>query len=174
LLATTFRKLHSYALDDMFIVDSLEAVKCVDQRVPLHRQEMTPHSSDSVNINLQDDRTPQLAHDVLQSPAKLNSVCRQLFPDISPLQHVRSMTVSEKATQVNIIPYENMAPKKNTQPSYKLGNIYQRLFGQSFPNAHSAEADCMALLQIFHLKAAALIPWVDKNVKSFGGIRPMY
>ena len=34
--------------------------------------------------------------------------------------------------------------------SYSLGNVYKRLFLRSITAAHSAEGDCIALLQIFH------------------------
>lgn len=40
-------------------------------------------------------------------------------------------------------------PRKQTV-SYSLQNVYKRVFGRTFPNAHNAETDCVAMIQLFH------------------------
>lgn len=56
-------------------------------------------------------------------------------------------------------------PKKKL--SYGLGAVYQRIFNVSIPHAHSAEGDCLALLQLFHRTNTDVIPWVDDHAKPF-------
>lgn len=85
-----------------------------------------------------------------------------LSPPPTPEKH---QLISGNATQ-NHFPDKNVAMQKHTV-SYSLGAVYKRLFGKEIPAAHSAEGDCMALLQIFHKESFACVNWIQKHAKVF-------
>lgn len=58
--------------------------------------------------------------------------------------------------------------------SYKLGDIYTRLYGQEPTDSHTAEGDVLTLLSICQWKPQALLQWVDKHARPFSTVKPMY
>lgn len=50
--------------------------------------------------------------------------------------------------------------------SYKLEDIYERIFDRSIKNSHTAEGDCIALLEIAQY-FDGFEEWVDKNATLF-------
>ena len=59
-----------------------------------------------------------------------------------------------------------------TQP-YKQVNLYKRLFGRQY-DAHRAEADCIALLEICGFYSERFVNWADSNCYEFSTVKPMW
>jgi len=51
--------------------------------------------------------------------------------------------------------------------SFRLGAVYKACFGEEIVNAHSAEADCLALVRIFNKKFNVVADWIDKHAIDF-------
>lgn len=58
--------------------------------------------------------------------------------------------------------------------SYSLENVYKRTMGVCMTNAHNAESDCLALVQVCHKTSQTVLPWFDLNAQAFDTIKPMY
>ncbi|XP_062585269.1 uncharacterized protein LOC134246941 [Saccostrea cucullata] len=58
--------------------------------------------------------------------------------------------------------------------SYKLGDIYRRIFGQDPVNLHSAETDCVTLMKIIKQRSPAFIQWVDEHAVLLTSIQQAY
>lgn len=65
-------------------------------------------------------------------------------------------------------------PKGTNRMSYALGNVYRRVMGVALDNAHNAEADCLALVQLCHKKSQIIIKWFDNHNTKFDDVAPMY
>ncbi|XP_054859897.1 three prime repair exonuclease 2 [Eublepharis macularius] len=63
---------------------------------------------------------------------------------------------------------------KATNQSYRLGEVFRRIYGQEPVGAHSAEGDVLTLLLVFLAKAPELMAWAAVNARSWGEIKPMY
>ena len=57
--------------------------------------------------------------------------------------------------------------KEGIQVSYSLSNIYRRLFKRPMQDAHSAEGDCIALMQILHRTYNKVSACINNFVKPF-------
>lgn len=58
--------------------------------------------------------------------------------------------------------------------SYSLKNVYSRMFGQQPSSCHTAEGDCLALLEILHSKQAEFVSWCDSCAVPLMNVSPMY
>lgn len=58
--------------------------------------------------------------------------------------------------------------------SYKLGDVYKRMFGQDPYNLHSAETDCVTLMKIVKQRSPAFIQWVDEHAVLLSSIEHAY
>ena len=58
--------------------------------------------------------------------------------------------------------------------SVSLENLYKRYYGQSPPDAHKAEGDCLALLKILLKKPNAFVKWMDSHAVPLKNIPPKY
>ncbi|BFZ20435.1 hypothetical protein BsWGS_23473 [Bradybaena similaris] len=58
--------------------------------------------------------------------------------------------------------------------SYSLQNVYVRMFGHQPSACHTAEGDCLALLEILHSKQAEFVSWCDSCAVPLMNISPMY
>lgn len=47
--------------------------------------------------------------------------------------------------------------------SYKLGEVYRRMFGQEPDDLHSAESDCVTLMRVVKHRSPEFIQWVDEH-----------
>jgi hypothetical protein len=83
-------------------------------------------------------------------------------------QNPESVSVTRHETSPSCARGE--CPKMHTygskKVSYALGAVYRRLFCTELPLAHSAEGDCLAMVQIFHLKHGSLLSWIDDHCVS--------
>ncbi|KAF6773833.1 hypothetical protein AHF37_06793 [Paragonimus kellicotti] len=70
------------------------------------------------------------------------------------------------------------SPKKSVSPprtvSFQLGNVYSRVFGSPHSNAHSAEGDCIALMDLVQHLGLSAIDWLQSNYSDFNKIPVMY
>ncbi|KAI8750780.1 three-prime repair exonuclease 1-like isoform X2 [Biomphalaria glabrata] len=64
--------------------------------------------------------------------------------------------------------------KGSIQSSYSLINIYRRLFGQAPEKSHSAEGDCLILLDILRTNAKEFCDWCNRNAVSLLSVERMY
>jgi len=58
--------------------------------------------------------------------------------------------------------------------SFQLAAVYKAYFGETIMNAHSAEGDCLALVQIFNREFEELSKWIDQHAIDFSEINPQY
>lgn len=58
--------------------------------------------------------------------------------------------------------------------SFKLKDLYQRLFNEQFENCHRAEGDVIALIKCCAKFGPPIIEWFENNNVKFGDIQPMY
>lgn len=63
---------------------------------------------------------------------------------------------------------------RGANQSYRLGEVFWRLYGQDPVGAHSAEGDVLTLLLVFLAKAPELMDWAALNAQSWGDVKPMY
>lgn len=64
--------------------------------------------------------------------------------------------------------------QSNGKKSYRLSEIYHRLFGQPPSVCHTAEDDCLTLLKIIKQKAQVFCNWCDKKAVPLAEVDPMY
>lgn len=58
--------------------------------------------------------------------------------------------------------------------SYALQKIYARMFGREPKAAHTAEGDCLALLEIIYKQSSVFSFWCDENAVPLQSIGPLY
>lgn len=58
--------------------------------------------------------------------------------------------------------------------SYKLVELYKRLFKRSPANSHTAEDDCMTLLMVARHYSKEFVDWVDNHAELFSNAKAMY
>ena len=76
----------------------------------------------------------------------------------------RSLFRAKKNVHVPFAEYMlKSSPACSKRLSYKLGDVYKRMFGKEAENLHSAEADCITLMKIVKHRAPAFIQWVDEH-----------
>ncbi|XP_005098868.2 three-prime repair exonuclease 1 [Aplysia californica] len=56
---------------------------------------------------------------------------------------------------------------------YKLINLYQHTFGRAPHNTHTADGDCVALLEIICTMSESFVKWCDKNAFPFRNAKSM-
>lgn len=134
ILKHSYRAVGSALPPDIYFADSLVAFRALPEEFAV-----TPHTTPKAATHV--GTPPTIPADRETS----NTVRRQLFPETP------SATDKNKDTLV-------AHPKK---VSYALGTVYKRFFGVDLPGAHSAEGDCLALVQLFHLKHACLLPQIE-------------
>lgn len=73
-------------------------------------------------------------------------------------------------------PLSQSSPKKVAKPteSFRLGDVFMRVFGSSHENAHSAEGDCRAMLQLVGHLGVIGLDWLQSHYVNFDLIPPMY
>ncbi|KAF5399888.1 Three prime repair exonuclease 1 [Paragonimus heterotremus] len=75
-------------------------------------------------------------------------------------------------------PLSHSSPKKSVSPPrtvfFQLGNVYSRVFGSPHSNAHSAEGDCIALMDLVQHLGLSAIDWLQTNYSDFNKIPTMY
>ncbi|KAA3672450.1 three prime repair exonuclease 1 [Paragonimus westermani] len=84
---------------------------------------------------------------------------------------------SDKCTPLDT-PLSQSSPKKSVSPSravsFQLGHVYSRVFGSPHSNAHSAEGDCIALMDLVQHLGLSAIDWLQTNYSDFNKIPVMY
>ncbi len=61
-----------------------------------------------------------------------------------------------------------------TKKSFRLVDIYERLFGEPLRNSHCAEDDVIALVKCCAKYGESIIDWFENNNKNFADIQPLY
>lgn len=90
---------------------------------------------------------------------------------VDPLPRIREMG----KTGILLPSYRNGKKMRMEPPrSYKQEDIHMALLGYAPPGAHSAEADCMALMRITAALGPEFTDWMDANAKSMETVAPMW
>lgn len=112
---------------------------------------------------------------------KKTTVRRQLFsehttsqdskkPKVTSVQAEQRCYTDQKRPECSVQDPLSSVPSdkykgKFGPPSFALGKVYKILFGCEMQSAHSAEADCIALVQIFNKRFDTIVPWIDQNAQ---------
>ncbi|KER24015.1 hypothetical protein X801_01541 [Opisthorchis viverrini] len=72
-----------------------------------------------------------------------------------------------------VFPLLHSSPKKPSV-SFRLGDVYSRVFGSGHAHAHSAEGDCIAMLKLVHHLGLSAVDWLQVHYTDFNSIPPMY
>lgn len=137
------------------ITQSTDCTQHGDKNVPAqHYNEHTPKREP-----LQMTLPSQLTHSSVDAEDSRSGACRQLF-----------RASASAATPMVARPPEHRGGKL----SFQLSRIYARIMRRSMKDAHNAEGDCIALLQIFHKQNKFLIDWVDQHCSAINTIPSMY
>ncbi|KAG7171881.1 uncharacterized protein LOC121862338 [Homarus americanus] len=85
-----------------------------------------------------------------------------------------SQTFTEANKVRRSLVYDGYGKRKwdGTMP-YKLGNIYRRLFHANY-QAHRAESDCQAMLQICGHYGERFVQWADTFSERFADVKPLW
>ena len=51
--------------------------------------------------------------------------------------------------------------------NFKLGTLYKKYVGGEVENAHTAEGDCLCMLELVYNTAEEVIPWADRNAEVY-------
>ena len=143
ILQNTFAKVSCKLPSDVYFADSLQAFRDMPQEFArLASASATPTKT------------------VLLTPPSTS-----VTPTKTVLLTPPSTSVTPTKSVLLTPPSTPVSHKKVTQQkvSFALGAVYKRLLGRNLPGAHSAEGDCLAMLQIFHMKQAKLLPWIDQH-----------
>jgi len=70
----------------------------------------------------------------------------------------------------NVTPSSSRHTSSTVRLSYTLGDIYQRVVGEPMKDAHSAEADCLALVRICQKMSPDIVRWFDCNACLFSEV----
>lgn len=110
-----------------------------------------------------------LCADTLHLFTELNS---QLVPTIA----ANDSGFVDEPIPCDGLPVARSSPKKvrEGRVSFQLGDIYARVFGSGHSNAHSAEGDCIAVMNLVQHLGLNAIDWLQVNYTDFNSIRPMY
>lgn len=90
----------------------------------------------------------------------------------TPVESTRTETTPQSGVRRRLFQSPNKVdthcntPKK-TRLSFSLQNIYRRVFKQALVAAHSAEGDCVALVQLLHKYGPDCIAWLNANATAF-------
>ncbi|XP_064457557.1 three-prime repair exonuclease 1-like isoform X2 [Ornithodoros turicata] len=68
---------------------------------------------------------------------------------------------------------QGLTPKK-TRQLHSLAAIYDMFFGESLPNAHSADADCLALAKVCNYVRDAFLDYIDAHYVPLHNILSMW
>lgn len=77
---------------------------------------------------------------------------------------------------INFFPLLHSSPKKPATSglSFRLGDVYSRVFGSTHAHAHSAEGDCLAMLKLVQHLGLSALDWLQIHYTDFNSIPPMY
>ena len=133
ILKAEIQRVGGQIADGLLCMDSLEVFKLNPRLFGIQHSELVVSSHHSTTLAES------------SSPATTSSTkCARRKLDFSPMTHqpeAEETPVKQTVTSITT----TVRPD-----SYSLGNVYKRLFFRSITAAHSAEGDCVALLQIFH------------------------
>ncbi|KAA0190855.1 hypothetical protein FBUS_09924 [Fasciolopsis buskii] len=76
-------------------------------------------------------------------------------------------------------PLAHSSPRKDfsqsgEKESFRLTDVYSRVFGSVQTHAHSAEGDCLAMMELLQYLGIPAIDWLQENYTDFNHIRYMY
>ncbi|CAL8098983.1 unnamed protein product [Calicophoron daubneyi] len=85
---------------------------------------------------------------------------------------VDSMNTSGETSQdTSNLPVSQSTPKKSTATSFHLGDVYTRVFGSGHANAHNAEGDCIAVMDIVQHIGIEAMDWLQTHYNDFNTIK---
>lgn len=136
----------------LVLLDSLKLFKSMPEVFGVHTQTrfLSPLSATSA---ITDASVTPHKSEIPNSTVDITSSLK------TPLQQVcRRLQFSPSDTKTTITP-----PKVH----YSLGAVYRRSFQEDFVNAHSAEGDCIALLQLFHKHCDKILRHIPSFIHSY-------
>ncbi len=155
LLKSEISKTNTKLMQGLFCADSLEAFRAVF----------------SGEIDMTSAQTP-----VATSASTSEHVKRRLFQssgkvaqgdNTSDMAKMLEPRCSISAQSVKCTPPGLKGTSAKKPQSFALAHVYKLIFGSELVDAHSAEADCLALVQIFNSKFDLIVPWIDNHAALF-------
>lgn len=190
LLALEMRRLNRSLDSNLLCADTLEAIESLEAQSASFEQFATgktvnPPSSGMTYCKAGDSpANSKSTSTITQSPLKRkpaadetsNSKKKRLDQHLKMPESVRlkaklgqsqgSSSKDKIGSGNNIITRKQMMSVLTQKRSYKLVDIYERIFDRSIKNSHTAEGDCIALLEIAQY-FDGFEEWVDKNATLF-------
>ncbi|KAH9514593.1 Three-prime repair exonuclease 1 [Bulinus truncatus] len=152
----------------------------------------SPYSGDNIAVDtcsgssLQSNKPMELktSFPSINLEAKTTNSCQSRDVSDCSQAHKRSYkSISNSSrninyTRVNGNRNQNLSSGKinrvnEPKVSYSLPILYRRLFGQDPSTSHTAESDCLTLLDIIRLNAEKFCTWCDTNAVQLTSVEPM-